>query len=491
MSGIGDLVFHEQWQDPHHGKSAAEESHLSRAGPCLLLPIQSHYGTRSPTVCANPRWTCLDLQRGFPSMEPSHLARLYTRWIDYPGYPLEPDFPRDEYDLRLSRARAEMAALDLDALVITSHAVGSWFTSQREPHEWHDQCQARSTWFILTHDGDYLYMPPTACGEHFNTTRRSTWVTHIRAIAERATPPRAEIWGIEQMVDVFPQVGLTRGRLGFELGDCMSLGIGVNEYMRLVDMLPDAQFVDGSPAIRRLMSIHTPLEIERVRKACRAGVWIHDRVPEVLRPGMTEWEFVGRLGDVFGDHFSLQDPSYAYRGEGAWDVRNPETGDSNFFHAVLTDRVFKAGDLICRGTSGASFRGYGGDVDRVWYIGAPPEIVRYWYATTWECNQAMAAAIQPGKRCSDVYAACARVEAERGFPERLVGRAGHGLRNTGGLSVHPDCHTVLEPGMILSVEAMFGHEYGFYDLEDQYLVTEAGHELLNPRAPEEMPTIAT
>ena len=46
---------------------------------------------------------------------------------------------------------------------------------------------------VVTHDGDYLYMTPTAAGEHFNTTRRSTWVTHIRDIAERAEWPRCEL----------------------------------------------------------------------------------------------------------------------------------------------------------------------------------------------------------------------------------------------------------------------------------------------------------
>src|SRR5688572_28616443 len=38
------------------------------------------------------------------------------------GYPLERDFPKDEYELRVRRARAYMAAEGLDALIITSSA---------------------------------------------------------------------------------------------------------------------------------------------------------------------------------------------------------------------------------------------------------------------------------------------------------------------------------------------------------------------------------
>jgi Xaa-Pro aminopeptidase len=245
--------------------------------------------------------------------------------------------------------------------------------------------------------------------------------------------------------------------------------------------------VDGAPVIRRLLSIHTPEEIERTRRACQAGVWIHNQTPAILQPGLTEREVLRRLSAAFAEHFGA---GYTYQPIGAWEVRNPDGLDSNFFHAVATDRVYRAGDLICRGNSGVSYRGYPGDVDRVWYIGQPPLAVRDLYRATWECNQAMAEQIRPGNRCSDIFAACVRVEARHGLPQRLVGRVGHGIRNTGGLSVHPDCHTVLEPGMIISVEPMIGNEYGFFDLEDQYLVTATGRAILHDPAPETLPLIA-
>jgi Xaa-Pro aminopeptidase len=156
---------------------------------------------------------------------------------------------------------------------------------------------------------------------------------------------------------------------------------------------------------------------------------------------------------------------------------------------MATDRVFRRGDTICRGWSGVIYRGYVADVDRVWHIGDPPEIVKTWYRANWECIRAMEEEIKPGKTFADVYAACARVEKEFGLPERPAGRVGHGYRNTSGLSVHPDNHTVLEPGMVFSCEPMFGNEHGFFDLEDQYVVTETGYERLNPAAPETVPVI--
>ena len=59
----------------------------------------------------------------------------HDRWLALPGYPLEPDFPEEEYRLRIDRARQLMSETGLEALVITSGAVGQWFTSAAEPHD--------------------------------------------------------------------------------------------------------------------------------------------------------------------------------------------------------------------------------------------------------------------------------------------------------------------------------------------------------------------
>ncbi len=65
-------------------------------------------------------------------------------------------------------------------------------------------------------------------------------MTHIRAIVERVPWPCCEIWDVAQMPEIFGELGLSRGRLGFELGDCMTLGLSVNDFLRLRDLLPQA-----------------------------------------------------------------------------------------------------------------------------------------------------------------------------------------------------------------------------------------------------------
>jgi Xaa-Pro aminopeptidase len=421
-------------------------------------------------------------------MELRPIARLHESWLEAPGFSLAADFPAEEYAERVERARRWMREGDLDALVITSSAVGRWFTSLTEPHEWHDQCGPRAAWYVLTPDRDVLYMTPTAGGEHFMTTRRMTWVSEIRGIAERTfRRDRVEMWALEQLPLALEDLGLRGARVGFELGDCMTLGLSYLDLARLKETMQVFRLVDGSPVIRRLMSVLTRWEIETLGRACRAADWIHARVPEHLRPGMTEREFLDCLAERFAEQFAAP---FHYSPVGAWDVRNAgEPGSTNAFHAVVTDRPFRRGDVVMRGYSGVSYQGYVADTDRVWAIGEPTREVRDLYRMTWECNRAMAAAIQPGATCRDVYLAGARTETRHGYPERAAGRTGHGLRNTGSLSVHPDNWTELEVGMVISVEPMFPTVHGFFDLEDQYVVTEAGADCLHGAAPEELPVI--
>ena len=407
--------------------------------------------------------------------------------LEFRQYPLEREFPVEEYALRISRARSLMPEAGIDALVVTSSAVGQWFTGTMEPHSWHDKASSRCTWYVLTADRDYLYITPTN-NHNFATSRRMTWVSEVREIVERTAWPRVEIWDLSQIPEIFSELGLETSRLGFELGDTMTLGINTNDFLALKQLMPNAALVDASPMIRHLMAVQTPLEIERVRLACRAGQWIHEQVPEVLRAGLTERQLFAGLAEAFHTRFGA---GYSYSPEGGWDVRNQSHNDYNTYHGVTTDRPYRAGDCVCRGTSGASYRGYGGDIDRVWYLGNPPEAVLTSYRKAWECNQAMAAAIKPGARCSDVYQAGVVVEKKFGGPIGQSGRRGHGVRNTAGLSVYPDNHIVLEPGMIISVEPMFGNEYGFFDLEDQYLLKETGAECLCDPAPERLPCIPT
>ncbi len=396
------------------------------------------------------------------------------------------DFPKEEYALRLKKTRELMLRFGLDALVVCSSDNGRYFTSRDQPHKWHDRVRTRAAFFILTMDDDYLYLTPTHGGENLNTARKRTWVTNIGSVVERhEDKDRLEQWGLEWMTRAFKELRLDKARLGWELGDCQTLGISYNDLNEFRRLMPEAHFLDGSPVLRRLHQFPTVLQLDQIRKACYAGVKMHDQVVEIARAGMTEREFANRMHRHF-EELNLGE-GYAFGG-GYDDVRNPKHPEMNLmFKGQITDRPFMEGDVFCKGSSGVSYLGQGADIDRVWYMGRePPEIVRKWYNVTYKCVEAMAETLRPGVTCADVFTVRNRVAKENGLPEQLVGRNGH-WSDLSGLSIHPDCNIFLEPGMVISCEPTFVSNYGYFDIEDIFLITEDGCERMHKGALEEIP----
>ena len=410
-----------------------------------------------------------------------------------PSIELGRDFPESEYKLRLKITRELMLKHGLDALIVTASTNGNYFTSLDEPHEWHNRCQTRASFFILTMDNDFLYMPPGLGGEHLNYTKRRTWVSNVRSVIERHLEDmdRIEIWSIEYITKELSALGLAKARLGWELGDCQTLGISHIDFNEFKRRMPDAKFLDASPVLRRLHQIPTPLQLERIEKACVAAVKMHDQVVDIVRVGMTEREFAKKMHERFEELRFGDGYSYGMWEGGLWgyhDIRNPKHPGMNLISkGKLTDRPYIEGDVFNRAHSGTSYLGQDADVDRTYYVGKnPPAEVAKWFRVTSMCNEAMGNAMRPGVKCSEIFELENRIAKKNGLPERVLGREGH-WSNPSGLSIHPDCNIVLEPGMVISVEPTFCADFGYFDVEDIYVITQNGSRILHPAAPKEIP----
>jgi len=94
--------------------------------------------------------------------------------------------------------------------------------------------------------------------------------------------------------------------------------------------------------------------------------------------------------------------------------------------------------------------------------------------------------MRPGVVCSKVFAVWNGVTKKNGIPERIVGRSGH-WSNQSGNSIHPDCHLILEPGVVTSCELTFVAKFGYFDVQDIVLITRDGCERLHKSVPEDIP----
>jgi Xaa-Pro aminopeptidase len=104
--------------------------------------------------------------------------------------------------------------------------------------------------------------------------------------------------------------------------------------------------------------------------------------------------------------------------------------------------------------------------------------------------------IRPGITTRDVARRCNEAMARLDFPitssiSGLAARVGHGvgLMTTELPHVAEDDETVLEPGMVITVEPGVGTTFGTFHVEENVLVTEVGYEILS-EAPRELATIA-
>ncbi|MCB1488445.1 MAG: aminopeptidase P family protein, partial [Bauldia sp.] len=154
------------------------------------------------------------------------------------------------------------------------------------------------------------------------------------------------------------------------------------------------------------------------------------------------------------------------------------------------------GDLFIIDT-GSTVDGYFCDVDRNFAIGhAPSPDVQALDASLSDAIDAGFAAARPGATCSDLWHAMARTLGEEAVRDADVGRMGHGLglAVTEQPSIQPDDVTLLEPGMVLTLEPGIGYigpegRKKVLVHEENIAVTGDGAEYLSKRGPRQMPVV--
>ena len=182
-------------------------------------------------------------------------------------------------------------------------------------------------------------------------------------------------------------------------------------------------------------------------------------------------EMFRRIGEV-GGLSSSAGVSAGYRGQigkrSAW------------AHAVAHDIEFQAGDMLVSETS-APIWGYNAELERGMVIGNPTDRQRELFGHVVKAQEAAFEAIRPGKTCAEVDGAVMKYFEDNDLLPFWRQHTGHGigLRNHESPFLDLGDHTVLEPGMVFTVEpGLYDDEIGGFRHSDTVAVTEDGMKLL-------------
>jgi Xaa-Pro aminopeptidase len=272
----------------------------------------------------------------------------------------------------------------------------------------------------------------------------------------------------------FRDLGLQKARIGAELGYEQRLGISVLDFQRLKAALPKAAFVDAAEAIWVLRMRKSPAEIDCLREACRATDAAFARLFAELQPEMTERDIARRMGQLL-------------LGEGAdridWIMMTSGQGQYHRTFGVPRDRRLEPGEMVWMDVS-AVVNGYKADFDRVAVLGGPTAEQVALQEIIHAATLAGIAAIRPGAPVRAVVEAVNGVLADAGLQPKDAGRLGHGLglQSTEPPDVSLSDPTILDVGMVITVEPAIVREDGIFQVEQNVVVTAAGNEVLS-RAP--------
>ncbi len=271
------------------------------------------------------------------------------------------------------------------------------------------------------------------------------------------------------------------------LGSARTIGLHHQEithagYERLTKVLPSAQWVDVSGAVRRARVTKDAVEIERLAKAAAIGSQVALEIPSLLREGLIERDLATEMNHRMMQH-GAEGPSFAtIVGFG------PNSAEPHYFAG---GRALRSGDSMVCDFRAYSER-YASDITRSFHFGRRDEELKAVHEKVEEAQRAALATIRDGVPAKEVHLAAQRVIDASPWKGRFTHGLGHsiGLRVHDGWGMNERSEDQLEEGMVITVEpGIYLPGHGGVRIEDDVLVTKQGYRFLTtaPRSYVEVP----
>jgi Xaa-Pro aminopeptidase len=235
--------------------------------------------------------------------------------------------------------------------------------------------------------------------------------------------------------------------------------------------LGPVDLVDATEVIARLKMVKSPEEIASLRLAAAISETGIAALRDAIAPGVTR----DALAAVWRKSVESHPESAALTG--VWEYvsvgRNPWGGNA----------ATQPGDLV-KVDVGCLVRGYTSDTGRTFVLGVPSPVQARLHDALLQGFHAGTDLLRPGVPLSEVHRVTLAAIRRAGFPGYTRGHFGHGLGAGLGSEEWPfisaSSDTVFEPGMVMAFECPWYIDgLGGMIIENQLLITEDGHEMMN------------
>jgi Xaa-Pro aminopeptidase len=378
---------------------------------------------------------------------------------------------REEYLQRIARLAALARAEGLDGVLLSAESNIDYFSGFQHHAPW--SLFARPFFEVVSADGRAALITHTFLqGE----MERMAAVRDIRTHTKSGDAP------IGLVADTLRDLGIRSGRVGTELGYEQRLGMSYRDFVELGRAVPEIEFVDCAPLLWSLRLKKSPAEAALMRRACEVTALAFAACFGAVRAGMTERE-VCRVAVETMVHHGADRPGFILVASGPENYR--------CLSRKPTDRSLQPGDMLWI-DMGAVYEGYWSDFCRAGVVGGPSREQTRVQQTILEVNDACLAAVKIGEPVKRVAEAADAAFERLGMDVRVgAGRIGHGM---GLMSTEPPHvaryeETIMDEGLVITIEPRILTSFGVFNCEEVFVVTRHGPELLTT-APRELTALA-
>jgi creatinase len=226
---------------------------------------------------------------------------------------------------------------------------------------------------------------------------------------------------------------------------------------KLKAALPDCAFVDIGEGAMKLRMIKSPEEIEHISKMTKIADLGGEACVEAIAVGVAEHEVALHSTQAMVREIARVFPQGELQDTWTWFQSGINTDGA---HNPVTTRTIKRGDILSLNCF-PMVAGYYVALERTLFAEtASDEHLRLWEVNC-KVHDEGKKLIKPGAVCSDIANALNEIYAEHGLLEYRTFGYGHSFGilchyygREAGLELREDVDTVLQPGMVVSMEPM-------------------------------------